>query len=85
MISRLNYSFKYLHYWLFSKHKKGHGIHSPFVFSIVKNVFNNNSKNEELTKVFKIVDYYKKNKQQRINFHKFIYRSAKSQISLKSQ
>ena len=61
MISRLNYSFKYLHYWLFSKHKKGHGIHSPFVFSIVKNVFNNNSKNNELNRIFKITDQYKKN------------------------
>ena len=32
---------KYLEYKLFSKHRKGHGIHSPFVFDLVSGVFRN--------------------------------------------
>jgi predicted O-methyltransferase YrrM len=36
------YSLKrFLKYYLFSSHKKGHGIHSPFVFNLVINVFRN--------------------------------------------
>lgn len=30
-----------LNYYLFSKHKNGHGIHSPFVYSLIRNVFKN--------------------------------------------
>jgi predicted O-methyltransferase YrrM len=32
---------KYLQYNLFSSHKRGHGIHSPFVFDLIENVFRN--------------------------------------------
>jgi len=32
---------KYLKYLLFSRHSKGHGIHSPFVFDLVSGVFRN--------------------------------------------
>ena len=32
---------KYLNYILLSRHRKGHGIHSPFVFNIISNVFRN--------------------------------------------
>lgn len=32
---------KYLNYLLYSRHRKGHGIHSPFIFSIVSGVFRN--------------------------------------------
>lgn len=32
---------KFLEYIIFSSHKKGHGIHSPFVFHLVSKVFRN--------------------------------------------
>lgn len=32
---------KFLNYKLFSRHKKGHGINSPFIFSLVSDVFRN--------------------------------------------
>jgi len=32
---------KYLNYKLFSTHKKGHGIHSPFLFNFITNVLRN--------------------------------------------
>jgi predicted O-methyltransferase YrrM len=32
---------KYLKYTLFSHHKKGHGIHSPFAFDLISRIFRN--------------------------------------------
>lgn len=34
-------TFKYLKYNLLAKHRKGHGIHSPFIFNLVSKVFRN--------------------------------------------
>ncbi|HAN20006.1 MAG: hypothetical protein A2X13_05025 [Bacteroidetes bacterium GWC2_33_15] len=61
MISRLNYPIRFIQYWLFAKHKKGHGIHSPFVFNLINTVFNKRNTSIELEKIVKIYNEYKKN------------------------
>lgn len=38
MYNKFKLAKKYLHYLLTAKNRKGHGIHSPFVFSFIKNV-----------------------------------------------
>ena len=42
---------KYLNYQLFSWHKYGHGIHSPFVYSLIRDVFQNKAQFSEYQKV----------------------------------
>lgn len=37
--NKLFHAQNYLHYKIFSWHKNGHGIHSPFVYDLVRNVF----------------------------------------------
>lgn len=45
---------KYLKYILFSSHKRGHGIHSPFVFNLITKVFRNKIKAEVVFNIEKI-------------------------------
>jgi predicted O-methyltransferase YrrM len=49
---------KYLKYLLFSRHRRGYGIHSPFVFDLVSRVFRNKI---DPRVVFKIENIRKKN------------------------
>ena len=42
---------RYLKYMLFSHHRRGHGIHSPFVFDLVSRVFRNKIDPEIILKV----------------------------------
>lgn len=60
MIYRFIYALKYIKYWLFAKHKKGHGIHSPFVYDLIKNVFTKKMLNSDLSKINKIYSKYRK-------------------------
>jgi predicted O-methyltransferase YrrM len=62
MISHLRYSLKYIRYFLFAKHKKGHGIHSPFIYNLVSKVFNNENKPENLKEVINIHNKYLKSR-----------------------
>ena len=38
MYSRVTAAFKFIQYWLGSSNGKGHGIHSPFVYSFIRDV-----------------------------------------------
>ncbi len=51
MLSHLKIGFKYLKYFFTSSNGKGHGIHSHFIFNLVKKVFNDNHKYVEFEKI----------------------------------
>jgi len=38
-LRRLNFALKYLKYILLASHRRGHGIHSPFAFNLIHNVW----------------------------------------------
>ena len=50
-VNRLRFSIKYIFYLLFSRHKKGFGIHSQFVYDLIINVFNSSKKSDEFSKI----------------------------------
>lgn len=63
ILQRLRYASKFIIYRLFAKHRKGHGIHSPFIFKLIIEVFNKKTTDTELEAVYKIYDRYIKTKQ----------------------
>jgi len=63
MFTSLKFVIKYCKYHIGGKHKKGHGIHSPFLFDLVTSVLNNKSEDDELKQIFNLHDKYKKSKE----------------------
>jgi len=63
MFTSLKFVIKYCKYHIWGKHKKGHGIHSPFLFDIVTSVLNNKNVDDELKQIFNLHDTYKKSKE----------------------
>lgn len=55
------YSLQYLRYLLFSSHRKGHGIHSPFVFDFIQKVLNDNSEYTEYEEIESLFNWLKNN------------------------
>lgn len=45
------WALQYLKYLLFSSHRKGHGIHSPFVFDFIQNVLNDKTEYPEYKEI----------------------------------
>jgi predicted O-methyltransferase YrrM len=43
MFSKTQLAKKYIQYWLNGSNAKGHGVHSPFVYDLIKNVLNDKS------------------------------------------
>jgi predicted O-methyltransferase YrrM len=50
----LHAALKYLEYSIFSTHRKGHGIHSPFVFYLIAGVFRNKTSRDIVFRIEKI-------------------------------
>ncbi len=53
-MKNLNLLLRYCNYKIFSRHKYGHGIHSPFVFNLITKVFNDKSGYIEYDEVEKV-------------------------------
>ncbi len=51
MMNKIRYLFHYLNYLLLARHKNGHGIHSPFVFSLIQEVFRKKIGDEVIFKI----------------------------------
>lgn len=66
MFSRIQIAFKYLHYFITASNGKGHGIHSHFVFNLVRHVFNDDRKYYAFQKIEKL-------RQQLLNNVEIIY------------
>ncbi|MFP4023275.1 MAG: O-methyltransferase [Thiohalospira sp.] len=58
MFSSFKFALNFLKYWIFAKHAKGHGIHSPFIFDLITNVFNNKKVNDDLKQIYHLHKKY---------------------------
>ncbi len=45
---------KYIEYLMFSRHKRGHGIHSPFVFNVVNRILRNKTNHKFVLTIEKL-------------------------------
>lgn len=54
LMKNLNFLLRYIKYKIFSGHKYGHGIHSPFVFDLITKVFNDKFRYEAYDEVEKV-------------------------------
>jgi len=55
-------SYKYIVYTLFAKHSEGHGIHSPFVFNFVRDVFLDKNITSKISQTERVIEQIKNNK-----------------------
>lgn len=62
MFASLKLAFPFFKYITFAKHRKGHGIHSPFVFDLITNVFNDKKTDNDLAQIFYLHHKYKQSK-----------------------
>ncbi|NJO89983.1 MAG: hypothetical protein HC831_14315 [Chloroflexia bacterium] len=68
MVNKIIHAFKYLRYFIKSKHYYGHGIHSPFIYDFIRKVLFVKPDNQ----LFKHIEKYKnllKNYREIVNFN----------------
>ncbi len=51
VIFRISFMLKFIVYKLFARHRKGHGIHSPFLYNFIKSVLNSKCNKDEFIDV----------------------------------
>jgi predicted O-methyltransferase YrrM len=85
MLSSLLFTLKFLKYKIFAKHKKGHGIHSPFVFALINHVFNDKKVDNDLAKVFDLHHKYKQSKEAFLFDEKGAGTHQQTKLKLKSK
>jgi len=67
---QLKYLFQYIRYFFRSKHRKGFGIHSPFVFKLVTDVIEEQSPYYKYSLIEKVRQHYLKTKKE-VNVENF--------------
>jgi predicted O-methyltransferase YrrM len=62
MFNQIKFIFKYINYYISARHIYGHGIHSPFLFQLVKSVFYRKDDKKHYLKLFEYLKSLKKSK-----------------------
>jgi len=71
------YTYKYITYKILSLHKYGYGIHSPFMYDLIKQVFNSKSDKKEYLEIKKLRKLLLRNTT-KLNLHEY---GAGSQVT----
>lgn len=57
-MQKVNLIFRYISYKLFARHQHGHGIHSPFVYNLIRKVLNRHNEHASFRNIERIRNQY---------------------------